>query len=58
VAAGERIPRIVVKRKHVNLSLLETPIAAGIAVSYYLLFFMGEMLTRLSPGSMTRRFRV
>jgi glycosyltransferase involved in cell wall biosynthesis len=66
VASGERairnigrsLVRIASKRREVNLSLLEAPVAAGVAVSYYSLYFTGEMLTRVSPDFMIRRFRV
>jgi hypothetical protein len=55
---GRSLWRIATKRRHVDLSLLEAPVAAGVAVSYYSLFFAGEMLTRVSPGFMVRRFRI
>jgi glycosyltransferase involved in cell wall biosynthesis len=55
---GRSLARIATKRGQVNLTLLEAPVAAGVAVSYYSLYFAGEMLTRLSPGFMIRRFRV
>lgn len=55
---GRSLTRIATKRGQVDLSLLEAPVAAGVAVSYYSLYFAGEMLTRVSPDFMVRRFRV
>jgi len=55
---GRALGRIATRRRQVQLSLIEAPIAAGVAVSYYSLYFAGEMLTRVSPDFMTRRFRI
>ena len=55
---GRALGRIATRRRQVQLSVIEAPIAAGVAVSYYSLYFAGEMLTRVSPDFMTRRFRI
>ena len=55
---GRSLTRIATKRREVNLSLVEAPVAAGVAVSYYSLYLAGEMLTRVTPGFMVRRFRI
>jgi glycosyltransferase involved in cell wall biosynthesis len=52
------LARIATRRREVNLSALEAPVAAGVAVSYYSLYLVGEMLTRVSPDFMIRRFRI
>ena len=55
---GRSIARIATRRREVGLSLPAVPLAAGVAVSYYTLYLAGEILTRLSPGMMIRRFRM
>ena len=55
---GRSLARIATRRHEVHLSLLEVPLAAGVAVSYYTLYLAGELLTRLRPGMMVQRFRI
>jgi glycosyltransferase involved in cell wall biosynthesis len=52
------VARIATRRQEVNLSALEAPVAAAVAISYYSLSLVGEMLTRVSPDFMVRRFRI
>jgi glycosyltransferase involved in cell wall biosynthesis len=52
------VRNLVSERKKVNLSLPELPIAAGVAGAYYVFYTAGNLLTRVNPEMMRKRFQL
>jgi hypothetical protein len=50
--------KIVRHHRKVGLSLLEMPIAIGVALAYNLLAVAGELITHLAPGFARRRWQI
>lgn len=50
--------RILHYRSKVGLSMIGVPASVVIAGTYYFLYFIGEMITHVSPRFMTNRFRL
>jgi len=49
---------VAIRRQALQIGWTELPAVTAIGIGYYSLFFAGEVATWLSPGWMTRRFRI